>query len=113
MKRAAQLNPLSLSLDPAATTPLWWQLSISLRVAIANGRLGPGARLPSTRQLARQLGVSRNTVMSAYEDVEARGLLVAYVGAGSFVETTDRPIAPARIWFQDDSGNLLTLLPLS
>src|SRR5437667_12684519 len=53
------------------------------------------------------------TVMSAYEDMEARGLLVAYVGAGSFVEIIDRPIALARIWFQDDSGNLLTLFPLS
>ena len=113
MKRAAQLKPLSLALDPAATTPLWWQLSIGLRVAIANGRLRAGARLPSTRQLARQLRVSRNTVMSAYEDMEARGLLVAYVGAGSFVEITDRPIALARIWFQDDSGNLLTLFPLA
>jgi GntR family transcriptional regulator / MocR family aminotransferase len=113
MKRAAQSNPLSLSLDPAATTPLWWQLSISLRVAIMNGRLSRGARLPSTRQLARQLSVSRNTVMSAYEDLEARGLLVGRVGAGSFVETPDRSIAPARIWFQDDSGNLLILLALS
>ena len=113
MKHAARLNPLPLSLDPAATTPLWGQLSISLRVAIANGRLSPGARLPSTRQLARQLGVSRNTVMSAYEDVEAQGLLVACTGAGSFVATMDRPIVPARIWFQDDSGNPLTLFPLS
>jgi len=113
MKRAAALNPLPLSLDPAATTPLWWQLSIGLRIVIASGRLGPGARLPSTRELARQLNVSRNTVMSAYEDLTARGLLVGHTGAGSFVANTARAIAPARIWFQDDSGNLLTLLPLS
>ena len=109
MKRAAKLNPLPLVLDSAAPTPLWRQLSLGLRVAIANGRLGPGARLPSTRALARRLQVSRNTVMVAYEDVAARGLLVGHTGTGSFVASTARTIAPARIWFRDDSGNLLTL----
>ena len=113
MKRTANLNPLPLVLDSAASTPLWRQLSIGLRVAIANGRLGPGARLPSTRALARRLEVSRNTVMAAYDDVAARGLLVGYTGAGSFVASTTRTIAAARIWFQDDSGNLLTLGPLA
>ena len=72
MKRAARLNALPVFLDPAATTPLWLQLSISLRMAIANGRLSPGGRLPSTRQLARQLNVSRNTVMATYESVGPR-----------------------------------------
>jgi len=113
MKRAARLGPLPLSLDSAAPTPLWRQLSIGLRVAIANGRLGPGARLPSTRALARRLEVSRNTVMAAYEDLAARGLLVGRTGAGSFVGQTARAIARARICFRDDSGNLLTLGPLA
>jgi GntR family transcriptional regulator/MocR family aminotransferase len=113
MKRPARLDPPPLSLDPAAATPLWWQLSIGLRVAIANRRLGPGARLPSTRELARQLGVSRNTVMAAYEDLAARGLLIGYTGAGSFVANTVRTVAPVRIWFEDDSGNLLTVAPLA
>lgn len=113
MKLSAILKPLPLPLDPAATTPLWWQLSISLRVAIANGRLGPGARLPSTRELARRLNVSRNTVMAAYDDLVARGLVLGYVGAGSFVASTARTIAPVQIWFRDNSGNRLALAPLS
>ena len=73
MKRAARLNALPVFLDPSATTPLWLQLSISLRMAIANGRLSPGGRLPSTRHLARQLNVSRNTVMAAYDHLAAPG----------------------------------------
>ena len=70
MKRAARLNALPVFLDPSATTPLWLQLSISLRMAIANGRLRPGGRLASTRNLARQLNVSRNTVMAAYDQAQ-------------------------------------------
>ena len=113
MKRAATLNALPLSLDPAVTEPLWSQLSVGLRVAIANGRLGPGARLPSTRALARRLNVSRNTVMAAYDDLMARGLLHGRIGAGSFVSETARAVAPLRMWFEDVSGNLLALGPLS
>ena len=112
MKRAARLNALPLSLDPAAPAPLWWQLSVGLLVAIANGRLGPGARLPSTRDLARRLKVSRNTVMAAYDELMARGLLRGRIGAGSFVSNTARAVAPLQIWFQDASGNLLALGPL-
>src|SRR5881296_3753859 len=88
MKRAAKLNAIPLALDSAAPTPLWRQLAVGLRLAIANGRLGPGARLPSTRALARRLDMSRNTVMAAYEDLAARGLLVGHTGAGSFVAST-------------------------
>jgi len=108
MKRAARLNPLPVFLDPAATAPLWLQLSISLRMAIANGRLAPGGRLPSTRQL----NVSRNTVMAAYDNLAARGLLIGSTGAGSFVATTAPSCTPAQIWFQDVSDNLLALAAL-
>ncbi|RMI41092.1 PLP-dependent aminotransferase family protein [Actinomadura harenae] len=53
--------------------------------AILDGRLRPGERLPPTRELARRLDVSRNTVSVAYERLTAEGLLVARVGSGTFV----------------------------
>jgi DNA-binding GntR family transcriptional regulator len=112
MKRAARLSPLLLSLHPTATRvtgSLWSQVSIGLRVAIANGVLRPGARLPSTRVLARQLNVSRTTVMAAYDDLAARGLLTGRTGAGSFVAEAARASAPLTVRFHDDSGNLLSL----
>ena len=56
-----------------------------LHEAIIDGRLGPGERLPPTRELARQLAVSRNTVAVAYDRLTAEGFLVGRVGAGTFV----------------------------
>ena len=55
--------------------------------AILDGRLRGGERLPPTRELARQLTVSRNTVTSAYDRLTADGFLVSQVGAGTFVCT--------------------------
>jgi GntR family transcriptional regulator/MocR family aminotransferase len=53
--------------------------------AIVDGRLRPGQQLPPTRELARRLDVSRNTVALAYERLVAEGLLIGRVGAGTFV----------------------------
>ncbi|HEX2773505.1 MAG TPA: PLP-dependent aminotransferase family protein [Micromonosporaceae bacterium] len=58
-----------------------------LREAILDGRLRPGERLPPTRELARRLAVSRNTVAAAYDRLTAEGFLVGRVGAGTFVCT--------------------------
>lgn len=65
--------------------------SLSARVyrqlfeAVVDGRLRPGEQLPPTRELARRLDVSRNTVAVAYERLVAEGVLVGRVGAGTFV----------------------------
>ncbi len=56
-----------------------------LHEAVIDGRLRSGERLPPTRELARQLDVSRNTVALAYERLTAEGFLVGRVGAGTFV----------------------------
>jgi GntR family transcriptional regulator/MocR family aminotransferase len=53
--------------------------------ALADGRVGQGSRLPPTRALARDLGLSRNTVLTAYEQLRAEGFMDARVGSGSFV----------------------------
>src|SRR6266536_3218757 len=56
-----------------------------LRSAILDGRLKPGLRLPSTRILAESWGVSRNTVMGAYDLLLSEGYLFARHGAGTYV----------------------------
>jgi DNA-binding transcriptional regulator YhcF (GntR family) len=62
--------------------------------AVLDGRLRPGERLPPTRELARRLEVSRNTVALAYERLVAEGVLTSRVGAGTFVST--EPVGSTR-----------------
>ena len=66
-----------------------------LRDAILAGRLAPGSRLPASRALAAQLGMRRNTVVVAYEQLLSDGLVTARIGAGTFV-ASHVPAGPAR-----------------
>ncbi|MEV8064559.1 PLP-dependent aminotransferase family protein [Streptomyces sp. NPDC085995] len=68
-------------------------LTDALREAVRTGRLAPGTRLPSSRALALDLGVARNTVADAYADLVAEGWLTARQGSGTRVATT-APAAP-------------------
>src|SRR3954462_11788212 len=68
------------------TQDLARQIYRQIREAIVSGRPARGDRLPPTRELARRLDVSRNTVSVAYEWLVAEGLLSGRKGAGSFVE---------------------------
>src|ERR687886_785266 len=73
------------SLDGANGVPLYRQLYDGLRRAILDGQLRAGTRLPSTRELAIDLGVSRNTVMNAFEQLLAEGYVEGQVGSGTYV----------------------------
>jgi GntR family transcriptional regulator / MocR family aminotransferase len=79
---------LLVELDRSARRPLRAQLEDGLREAVRSGRLAPGARLPATRALAVDLGVSRRIVVDAYAQLLAEGYLVARSGAGTFVAET-------------------------
>jgi GntR family transcriptional regulator/MocR family aminotransferase len=81
---------LLLPLDNASDTPLHRQVYRALRDAILAGRLVPGARVPSTRRMAEYLAVSRTTVLGAFEQLTAEGLLIATVGSGSRVSSLVR-----------------------
>src|SRR6185436_6513161 len=74
----------SIVLDRASTLPLFQQLRTQLARAIRDGLAG-GTRLPSTRVLARLLRVSRNTVLAAYDDLAADGLIRSRRGSGMVV----------------------------
>jgi AhpD family alkylhydroperoxidase len=72
-------------LNPGLDAPLYWQLYLHLRAAILSGRLKKGAKLPSTRSLADELHISRNTVLSAYQQLAAEGYLDSVEASGTFV----------------------------
>ena len=75
----------AITLAPGAGSPVGRQIFRQLRDLIRDGRLRGGLRLPSTRQLAAELNVSRNTVVFAFEELQAEGYIVSVVGAGSYV----------------------------
>ena len=76
---------LDLSVEPTSERPLFQQIYLMLRTAIISGTLAPGSRLPSTRQLADRLGVSRTSVLTAYEQLIAEGYVAGQAGSGTYV----------------------------
>ena len=75
----------SLILDASKPEPLFRQLESRLREAIWSGHLKSGERLPSSRNLAKELKVSRNTVINAYEQLAIEGFIVSQKGSGTHV----------------------------
>jgi 2-aminoadipate transaminase len=69
--------------------PVYRQVRERLRELIRSGVLKPGQKLPPTRRLATDLGVNRNTVVSAYEELLGDGLVCSHVGKGTFVAGAD------------------------
>ena len=86
MAKRATTFALALPAQNPSTRLYQW-LYISLRAEILEGRLQPGARLPATRDLAIQYGVSRGTVVNAFEQLKAEGYLEGSVGSGTYVST--------------------------
>jgi GntR family transcriptional regulator / MocR family aminotransferase len=65
--------------------PRYLQLARALKQAILDGRCAPATRLPATRVLARELALSRNTVLAAYEQLAAEGFIEGRIGSGCYV----------------------------
>jgi GntR family transcriptional regulator/MocR family aminotransferase len=90
-----------LRLDRDSTSPLYRQVSEQIRTWIASGKLEPGEKLPPSRELAETLGVNRNTIASAYEELAKAGDVRSHVGQGTFVAAgaSESPRAPLRFRF--------------
>ncbi|WP_136635488.1 PLP-dependent aminotransferase family protein [Pseudooceanicola onchidii] len=84
----------SLRVERDQPASLSMQLATKLRDLILSGQLPPGTRLPATRILAREHGVSRTTAVTVYEQLVSEGMIVSRVGAGTFVSDEVKPLAP-------------------
>jgi GntR family transcriptional regulator/MocR family aminotransferase len=103
------VSSVVVGLDRGAGVPLAVQLADALRRAALDGRLRPGDRVPATRVLARELGVSRTVTSAAYDQLVAEGWLGARHGSGTVV--TAAPPGPAAVGdgpLSACSGALLT-----
>lgn len=72
-------------LDPTSPEPLFQQLVNSVKSAVATGRMRPGDKLPSVRELAKDLVVNPNTVARAFQVLDADGVTYSRRGSGTFV----------------------------
>src|SRR5579862_1925420 len=77
-----------IAIDRKAPMPLYQQIYSGFRSAIVGGNLHPGQRIPSTRLLAVELGVSRFPVLNAYAQLLAEGYFESRVGAGTVVSSS-------------------------
>ena len=84
MPKQATSLPLSLS-SPSPGIPLYRWFYGEMRAAILEGRIAPGARLPATRDLAREYKLSRATVVTVFEQLKSEGYVEGRVGAGTYV----------------------------
>ena len=78
-----------LYLDGRLAPPIFEQLRLGVVEAIRDGRLPPGARLPTVRELATELGLAVNTVARAYRELETAGIVETRGRQGSFVARSD------------------------
>ncbi len=96
--------PLDRSADRSGRLSLARQIRLHLERLIRQGLLGPGVKLPATRELARELGVNRTTVALAYDALVAEGWARAHVGQGTFVAerapAADPAVRPATSRFE-------------
>lgn len=91
-KRRREILDLPISLDRSIRSH-GQQVHVALRTAIIDGLLKSGTKLPSTRELANQIGVRRNAIVTAYEQLLSDGLIEARHGAGTYV-ATELPLLP-------------------
>ena len=109
MNRTLRMPTLPVVLDRTATGSLGGQLSGRIRELVVAGTLTRGDRLPSSRALAVDLGVSRSVTEQAYEQLLAEGWLETRRGSGTFVAAkskvsrsamaTDGALTEARAWW--------------
>ena len=91
---------MDVFLDPNRARQTTRQLYDQLRDAIVGGRLGPGDRLPTTRELAVQLGIARQTITTVYGHLNAEGYTTGRAGGGTFVAdhvVARRPLRPSTL----------------
>lgn len=86
---------MQFRIDNASDRPVYQQIMDQVKRHIALGRLIRDERLPTVRQLARQLAINPNTIGKAYRQLEQEGIIVTKPGAGAFVADLDSSLSRA------------------
>jgi GntR family transcriptional regulator len=84
---------MQIRIDNASDRPVYLQIIDQVKRDIALGRLAKDDRLPTVRQLARQIAINPNTIAKAYRQLEQEGVIVTRAGAGAFVANHDSTLS--------------------
>jgi GntR family transcriptional regulator len=85
MTKGNEEKTLTFTLDAKSGVPYYKQIILQVEMAIADGRLSKGERLPTVRSLAVDLSINPNTVARAYNEMEIRNIVVTQQGSGTFI----------------------------
>jgi DNA-binding transcriptional regulator YhcF (GntR family) len=77
--------PLTLIIDPTSPDPPYDQIRAQITRLVEAGSIEPGAKLPTVRALAKEMGVAANTVARAYRELEHRGVILTRGRLGTFI----------------------------
>jgi len=100
----------TIRLDPKSEVPAIRQITDNLRILLVEGRLEPGAQLPSMRRLAMELGVHFSTVAEAYRELAAEGWLDLQHGRGATVLARTAPAIKLKAWIDEFRDRLRGLI---
>ncbi len=91
------LATLTITINVSDCSPIYQQLAEQIRQRILSGRLSPAEQLPSSRKLAKLLGISRTSALNAYDQLIAEGLLITRPSAGVFVSALIKAVTAADV----------------
>ncbi len=83
------------------STPIYLQVIDKLKADIISGRIGLGQKMPSTRDLAQELGINPNTASRIYKEMESQGLCFKKRGLGTFITESDKMVQKIKIDMAD------------
>lgn len=86
---------MQFRIDNSSDRPVYQQIIDQVKRDIALGRLSKDEKLPTVRQLARQIAINPNTIAKAYRQLEQEGIIITKPGAGAFVANLDSNLSRA------------------
>src|SRR5690349_5829724 len=102
---------MNLTLDRSSKTPVYEQIREQVTQLVRDGLLTRGQRIPSVRELARDMGVSIKTVRTAYDELAAENIIETRHGSGTFVAALPEVATGANLRTREEMGGTLGDLP--
>ena len=103
------MDNLFIVVSPLNPDPMYKQITDQVKEAIASGGLQPETKLPSIREMSRELKISEITIKRAYYDLENEGFIITRSGLGSYVANINRDKLRQEKW-QDIQKDILKIL---